>query len=586
MRAVRAVEEKKFRTSDDFELFYRYWPAEPDTPSGAVILFHRGHEHSGRIMHLVDELDLPNFAFFAWDSRGLGLSRGEQDSEPTTGTLIRDVQDFIGHISSTYAIDEEDIAVLGQSIGAVVVTAWAHDYAPRIRCMVLASPAFSVKLYVPLAWPGLKLAYAIRGNFFVNSYVKAKFLTHDPERIASYNNDELIVRPIAVNILLGLNDIAKRVVADASAITIPTQLLVSGADWVVHHEPQHRFYERLGTPCKERHILEGFYHDTLGEKDRKLAIDKVRNFILERFEEPDKQVSLLTADKLSFTRTEADTIASPLKRFSLKWFYWQTVRMGLRFCGWLSEGVRLGHSTGFDSGSTLDYVYESRARGITPFGRFIDRAYLDSIGWRGIRRRKIHIEDLVRNAAERLQREGFAVRVVDIAAGHGRYILDAFEQIDIRPDSICLRDYSEMNVAAGKKLIKKRGLEDTVSFEKGDAFDRDSLAAISPEPTLGVISGLYELFPDNDLIRRSLDGLAAAISDGGYLIYTGQPWHPQLEFIGRALTSHREGMSWVMRRRTQAELDQLVAAAGFTKLDQRIDEWGIFTVSLARKNAG
>jgi hypothetical protein len=39
----------------------------------------------------------------------------------------------------------------------------------------------------------------------------------------------------------------------------------------------------------------------------------------------------------------------------------------------------------------------------------------------------------------------------------------------------------------------------------------------------------------------------------------------------------------VMRRRTQGEMDQLVAAAGFEKLDQRIDQWGIFTVSVARR---
>jgi len=38
-----------------------------------------------------------------------------------------------------------------------------------------------------------------------------------------------------------------------------------------------------------------------------------------------------------------------------------------------------------------------------------------------------------------------------------------------------------------------------------------------------------------------------------------------------------------MRRRTQEEMDQLVAEAGFEKIDQRIDGWGIFTVSLARR---
>ena len=97
-----------------------------------------------------------------------------------------------------------------------------------------------------------------------------------------------------------------------------------------------------------------------------------------------------------------------------------------------------------------------------------------------------------------------------------------------------------------------------------------------------MISGLYELFPENALLRESLKGLADATEPGGYLIYTGQPWHPQLEMIARTLSSHRDHKPWIMRRRTQAELDQLVEAAGFRKMDQLTDDWGIFTVSLAQ----
>ncbi len=84
-------------------------------------------------------------------------------------------------------------------------------------------------------------------------------------------------------------------------------------------------------------------------------------------------------------------------------------------------------------------------------------------------------------------------------------------------------------------------------------------------------------------VRESLNGLASAIDPGGYLIYTGQPWHPQLEMIARTLSSHRDHKPWVMRRRTQGELDQLVEAAGFRKMDQFTDDWGIFTVSLAER---
>ncbi|RBB12980.1 class I SAM-dependent methyltransferase family protein, partial [Xanthomonas oryzae] len=127
------------------------------------------------------------------------------------------------------------------------------------------------------------------------------------------------------------------------------------------------------------------------------------------------------------------------------------------------------------------------------------------------------------------------------------------------------------------------GAGDSARFEQGDAFDPDALAAVQPAPTLAVVSGLYELFADNDQIARSLAGLAAAVQPGGYLLYTGQPWHPQLEFIARALTSHRDGVAWVMRRRRQQEMDALVEAAGFRKVAQRIDAFGIFTVSMAQR---
>lgn len=38
-----------------------------------------------------------------------------------------------------------------------------------------------------------------------------------------------------------------------------------------------------------------------------------------------------------------------------------------------------------------------------------------------------------------------------------------------------------------------------------------------------------------------------------------------------------------MRCRSQGEMDALVDEAGFEKLDQLIDNWGIFSVSVARR---
>jgi len=580
---MRAVEEGQFTTHDGVELFFRRWPAATATPRGAVLLFHRGHEHGGRIAHLADELDLPDFEFYAWDARGHGRSPGERGYSPSFASSARDVQTFVDYIGKRHGIEPERMAVVAQSVGAVVVSTWAHDYAPRLRALVLASPAFHVKLYVPFARPGLALLQKFRGNFFVQSYVKARLLTHDRERQASFTSDPLITRAISVNILLEMHEAAKRVVADARAITIPTQLLISGNDFVVSPTPQHAFFVNLGARTKERHVFPGFFHDTLGEAGRTQAIAQARRFILERFDAPIETVDLTDAHKIGYTRDESDRLASPLPALSPRGLYWMGYRTNMRLGGLLSDGIALGHKTGFDSGSTLDYVYRNQPSGRGSLGRALDRTYLDAVGWRGIRQRKIHVEELIRVALQRLANAGQPRRIVDIAAGHGRYVLEALTEGTDRPESILLRDYSPINVESGRRLIADKSLGEIARFEKADAFDRESIAAIEPKPTLGIVSGLYELFPDNAMIRRSLEGLAAAIPAGGYLVYTGQPWHPQLEMIARALTSHRGGEAWVMRRRTQAEMDQLVAQAGFRKIEQRIDPWGIFTVSLAER---
>ncbi|WP_455027287.1 bifunctional alpha/beta hydrolase/class I SAM-dependent methyltransferase [Neisseria elongata] len=576
-------QQKHFSTQDGTSLFYRYRPAADGSSDKAIVLFHRGHEHSGRMMFVADELGFDDFAYFAWDARGHGHSPGERGDSPSIGTSVADVDDFIRHIQNEYGIKPENICVIAQSVGAVLVSTWLHDYAPKIRCAVLASPAFKVKLYVPFARTGLKIMQKWRGNFFVNSYVKAHYLTHNKERQTSYDNDPLIARAISVRILLGLYEAAERVVADAQAITTPVQLLTSGSDWVVWHKPQHDFYNRLGSRIKERHILPGFYHDTLGEQNREIAFVEMRRFIRERFNQPLYQVDLTQEHLHGESRREADELATPLSICSPRGAFWAVYRAALDLGARWSEGLKIGKETGYDSGSTLDYVYRNQPQGSNAFGVAVDKHYLNAIGWRGIRQRKINIGKAIQTASAKLREAGKPVHVLDIASGHGRYVLDALTA-DTLPDSVRLRDYSPINVEAGRKLIAERGLQDTVTFDEVNAYDRANYQDLQPRPTLGIVSGLHELFADNDLILNSLYGLGDAIETGGYLIYTGQPWHPQLEMIARALTSHKAGSpNWVMRRRSQQEMDQLVEKAGFEKIHQWIDQDGIFTVSLAVK---
>jgi SAM-dependent methyltransferase len=249
--------------------------------------------------------------------------------------------------------------------------------------------------------------------------------------------------------------------------------------------------------------------------------------------------------------------------------------------GRLSQGIRIGCETGFDSGRSLDYVYDNEARGTTPLGRLIDRGYLDAVGWKGIRDRRTHLAAVLKGTAERIATTGEPVRILDLATGCGRYVLDALTELREYDVSALLRDWEPRNLDQGRASAQALGMENVV-FEQGDAFDKESILAVAPRPNIVIVSGLYELFPDNEPLLASLEGIAGVLSDGGYFIYTDQPWHPQVEMIARTLTN-RDGVPWIMRRRTQAEMDELVRSVGLAKQGMKIDEYGIFTVSVARK---
>jgi alpha-beta hydrolase superfamily lysophospholipase/SAM-dependent methyltransferase len=559
---------------DGAELFYRAW-IPPQGSGKALLLFHRGHEHSGRWAEVVEMLGLDDVAIFAWDARGHGRSAGERGAAENFGTMVKDVDAFVRHIREHHGFALENMIVLAHSVGAVSVSAWVHDYAPPIRAMILATPAFRVRLYVPLAIPSLRLKQKFIGPGYVKSYVKAKMLTHDPEQAALYDADPLIFRQIAVNVLIGLHDAGTRLLSDAGAINIPLLMLSAGRDWVVSLKSQREFFNGLSSTDKRMHIFPAAYHALFHERDRAHVVDRVRDFIREQFAKPVETPSLLEADKYGHTWEEHERLklrGSP--HFAL-------VRGGMKTGGRLSKGIDLGWRSGFDSGLTLDYVYENKARGMTLLGRLIDRNYLNSIGWRGIRQRKKNLETLLRRVIEKTHAEGRPVRIVDIAAGGGRYLLETMRDLRDIPMTAVLRDYKRENVEAALRLAGELGLTN-VTIAVGDAFDRASLAGIEPRPTIGIVSGLFELFPANAGVLASLSGLAEAIEPGGYLIYTNQPWHPQVEFIARVLRN-REGKPWIMRRRTTAEMDELVRTAGFEKAEMEVDEWGMFTVSIARR---
>jgi len=561
-----------FTSTDGAELFYREW--SPAVPNGKIVLLlHRGHEHSERLDPIARSAIFEGYKVFSYDNRGHGYTRAEATYEFMN--LVRDLEAFVRFISLKEGKSAEDMFVVANSVAGVVASTWVHDYAPRIAGMALVAPAFVIKLYVPLAKPSLDLMIRFNPRMNIKSYVKAKFLTHNTIEQERYNTDPLITPNIPARQLVTLLDTARRVVDDAHLIVTPTLVLSATSDYVVDSRVQKVFYDRLSSPLKRFVELEGFYHGVLYEAEAQKAIDEIGSFMKECFNTPKTDRS---EHLISLTQNEKDKIArgdiTTCQKLSFG-----VQRFMLNSLGWMSDGMKIGLKYGFDSGVTLDYVYKNTPNGVGILGKMSDKNYLDSIGWRGIRQRKVNAIATIREKIDQLRSEGEAVKILDIAGGPARYLIELAQEY---PDiEVLVRDYQEQNVEQGRALAQERELSN-IRYEQANAFDKTNYDRSAYEPNIVVVSGVFELFEQNALIQNAIEGIVSMIAEDGYLVYTGQPWHPQLEQIAHVLGNHQQ-TQWIMRRRSQYELDCLFGAYGFEKEGMRIDDWGIFTVSSARR---
>ena len=557
-----------FKSHEGEELFFYEWNYKAGQKT--LIVIHRGHEYGERLQEFATHPLFASYNIFAFDMRGHGHTKAAVS--PAFMDSVRDLDTFAKFLGQRYGVREEDIFVVANSIGGVIVSAWVHDFAPRIAGMALLAPAFEINLIVPLAKQAIELMLKVNPKLIVKSYVKSKMLTRDPEQQRAYDTDRFITRSINGKLLIDLANAGKRLVEDAAAITTPTLLLSAEKDFVVINRQQKQFYVNLSSKLKEFITLEGFHHGILFEQGREEVYKILQRFIQKAFSTP---LSTPTLAPDLFTQKEFETMQYELIPNGERWYY-RFEKWALGKFGHLSEGMTVGLTHGFDSGASMDYIYKNTPQGKWGIGRWIDKRYLNAIGWRGVRIRKGHLLQQVEKAIQALQAQGRKVKILDIAGGVGNYLFDIKQR---HPEvEIVINEFLPANIQKGEQIIKERGYQN-IRFTNYNCFEADTYHKLNYTPNITIISGIFELFGDNALAAEAIKGVVS-ISDNGYIVYTGQPWHPQLKTIAFVLKSHQE-KDWVMRRRSQRELDGLFALQGVKKESMLIDDFGIFTVSLA-----
>jgi hypothetical protein len=247
----------------------------------------------------------------------------------------------------------------------------------------------------------------------------------------------------------------------------------------------------------------------------------------------------------------------------------------------LSEGTRIGHRHGFDSGQFMAHVYADRAAGRTPLGRRLDRRLLDRATCQAFRDIRGLAEDAV-NAA--IAAAGEHAVVADLAAGPSPYLLHALQRHPQASAILC--DIDEAALTQASAAARELGVEHRVTTRKLSAFDRAAVDVLLPPVDVVCELGLYGIYHDDALIERHFLDLAASAAPR-QIVCNVQVDNPEIEYIAR-VWRNAKGERCVWRLRPQEQIEGYARAAGYDTASVTADRNGIYRVIrfVRRANAG
>ena len=242
------------------------------------------------------------------------------------------------------------------------------------------------------------------------------------------------------------------------------------------------------------------------------------------------------------------------------------LRLGMRTLGRLSDGIRLGWETGFDSGRTLDYVYRNKASGITPLGALMDRAYLDHPVWKAARLRRDVLVAQLRDALARYDHP----TLFDTAAGQGSYLF----ALSPNGATIWAGDHSPDEVAQGNDRARSEGRTD-IRFAYANAFD-DATWPVGGIDVL-VTSGFFDILTEPEEFRKVLAAGTRASHTGSRWVFTMMEGHSDPTLLREVLVN-RDQKPWIAVLRPAEDIVRWAAPLGWRLERLERERYGFFAV--------
>ncbi|MCX7513278.1 alpha/beta hydrolase [Frateuria hangzhouensis] len=230
MEAVRQASGGKLdwlTLADSRRLCLHDWPL-PDARAGVLIVHGLG-EHAGRYGRLAAWFNARGYTVRSYDQRGHGRSPGRRGALSRPLELLDGLAEVHRRFAATLATPP---LLLGHSMGGLVALRAVLDGYVAPRALVLSSPA--LRTWEPRWEQALATRLArLLPNLPLRSGLPFEALSHDAAVVAAYRKDPLRSGWITPRLARFIFDGGRHCIARAAELSVPTLLLVAGADRLV-----------------------------------------------------------------------------------------------------------------------------------------------------------------------------------------------------------------------------------------------------------------------------------------------------------------------------------------------------------------
>lgn len=256
--------ETTLSAADGTPLFVRHYPAGSARHRRTLVIVHGASEHGGRYDHIARAAVSRGWNVVVPDLRGHGLSGGT----PVHVASFEQYLDDLDRVFSHFRLVSNETAVLGHSMGGLIVIRFLQTRPDAVVALVAASPLLGLSTPVPRftrLLGRLMSVVAPRTRFL--SRVDPAFLTRDADCLERRKTDPLVHPAVTAGWFYSALAAIGEALAQAPQMTIPTLVLHGAADRVTDVLAAQQWFEAAGSRDKTYRLIPDHLHELLNEPD-------------------------------------------------------------------------------------------------------------------------------------------------------------------------------------------------------------------------------------------------------------------------------------------------------------------------------